>query len=61
MVRALIGPVRRPADAAQVPVLPRREPLGPHAQHAEVWYDTVLAFLAHHLNGADWVVPDLLR
>ena len=30
-------------------------------QHARLWYATVLAFLDHHLHGADWVVPDLLR
>jgi dipeptidyl aminopeptidase/acylaminoacyl peptidase len=29
--------------------------------HARLWYATVLAFLAHHLDRADWVVPDLLR
>jgi dipeptidyl aminopeptidase/acylaminoacyl peptidase len=29
--------------------------------HARLWYATVLAFLAHYVNGADWVVPDLLR
>jgi dipeptidyl aminopeptidase/acylaminoacyl peptidase len=29
--------------------------------HVRLWYATVLAFLAHHLHGADWVVPDLLR
>ena len=46
---------------APVPVLPRREPLGPQPQHAVVWYETVLAFLAHHLLGADFVVPDRLR
>ena len=30
-------------------------------QHAKVWYETVFGFLAHHLHGADWKVPDLLR
>ncbi|HEY2205121.1 MAG TPA: prolyl oligopeptidase family serine peptidase [Pseudonocardia sp.] len=30
-------------------------------QHAEIWYGTVLAFLEHHLHGAEFVVPDLLR
>jgi dipeptidyl aminopeptidase/acylaminoacyl peptidase len=29
--------------------------------HVRLWYATVLAFLDHHLHGADWVVPDLLR
>ena len=29
--------------------------------HARLWYETVLAFLDHHVRGADWVVPDLLR
>jgi len=29
--------------------------------HVRLWYATVLAFLAHHLHGADWVVPDLLQ
>jgi dipeptidyl aminopeptidase/acylaminoacyl peptidase len=29
--------------------------------HARLWYSTVLAFLDHHVRGADWVVPDLLR
>jgi dipeptidyl aminopeptidase/acylaminoacyl peptidase len=28
--------------------------------HAKVWYSTVLAFLAHHVNGEDWQRPDLL-
>jgi dipeptidyl aminopeptidase/acylaminoacyl peptidase len=30
-------------------------------QHAVLWYETVLAFLDHHVRGRDWVVPDLLR
>ena len=30
-------------------------------QHAVLWYETVLAFLDHHVLGRDWVVPDLLR
>ncbi len=30
-------------------------------QHAKVWYQTVLAFLDHHLLGQDWRTPDLLR
>ncbi|WP_308259380.1 prolyl oligopeptidase family serine peptidase [Pseudonocardia sp. H11422] len=30
-------------------------------QHAVVWYETVTAFLDHHLLGKDFVVPDLLR
>jgi dipeptidyl aminopeptidase/acylaminoacyl peptidase len=28
--------------------------------HAKVWYATVLAFLAHHLNGDEWQRPGLL-
>ena len=30
-------------------------------QHAVLWYETVLAFLDHHVRGRDWVVPELLR
>ena len=30
-------------------------------QHAKVWYEVVLGFLDHHLRGADWRVPDILR
>lgn len=30
-------------------------------QHAKVWYEVVLGFLDHHLRGADWRVPDVLR
>ena len=30
-------------------------------QHSVVWYETVFAFLAHHLLGAEFVVPDRLR
>lgn len=30
-------------------------------QHAKVWYDTVLAFLAHHVLGEDWTTPDVLH
>jgi dipeptidyl aminopeptidase/acylaminoacyl peptidase len=29
-------------------------------QHAKVWYQTVLAFLAHHVLGKDWEPPSLL-
>lgn len=29
--------------------------------HVRLWYAAVLAFLAHHVDGADWVAPDLLR
>ena len=29
--------------------------------HARLWYATVLAFLDHHVCGANWVIPDLLR
>ena len=32
--------------------------LTPH--HAQVWYDTVFAFLAHHVLGEEWVTPRLL-
>ena len=32
--------------------------LSPH--HAEVWYETVLAFLDHHVLGREWVRPDRL-
>jgi dipeptidyl aminopeptidase/acylaminoacyl peptidase len=28
--------------------------------HVKVWYGTVFAFLAHHLNGADWKPPKAL-
>jgi dipeptidyl aminopeptidase/acylaminoacyl peptidase len=28
--------------------------------HAKVWYSTVLAFLAHHVDGEDWQRPSLL-
>ncbi len=30
-------------------------------QHARLWYETVLAFLAWHVDGEPWRVPDLLR
>ncbi|MGH4013359.1 MAG: S9 family peptidase [Pseudonocardiaceae bacterium] len=30
-------------------------------QHAVVWYQTVTAFLAHHVLGKDFQIPDLLR
>jgi dipeptidyl aminopeptidase/acylaminoacyl peptidase len=30
-------------------------------QNAAVWYDTVTAFLDHHVLGKDWETPDLLR
>jgi dipeptidyl aminopeptidase/acylaminoacyl peptidase len=30
-------------------------------QHAKVWYETVLAFLAHHVLGEEWATPELLR
>ncbi len=30
-------------------------------QHARLWYETVLAFLAWHVGGEPWRVPDLLR
>lgn len=30
-------------------------------QHAALWYETVLAFLDHHVLRRDWATPDLLR
>ncbi len=30
-------------------------------QHAKVWYETVLAFVDHHVLGKDWRTPDLLH
>ncbi|MEU7814626.1 S9 family peptidase [Pseudonocardia sp. NPDC049154] len=30
-------------------------------QHAVLWYETVYAFLAHHVLGEPWQTPDLLR
>jgi dipeptidyl aminopeptidase/acylaminoacyl peptidase len=30
-------------------------------QHAKIWYQTVLAFLAVHVQGDDWQTPELLR
>ena len=30
-------------------------------QHAKVWYQTVLAFVDHHVLGKDWQTPDLLQ
>ncbi len=29
--------------------------------HSTLWYSTVLAFLAHHVLGEEWVTPELLR
>ncbi|WP_442893228.1 prolyl oligopeptidase family serine peptidase [Aquipuribacter sp. SD81] len=29
--------------------------------HSTVWYQTVFAFLAHHVLGEEWVTPELLR
>jgi dipeptidyl aminopeptidase/acylaminoacyl peptidase len=29
-------------------------------QHAVLWYETVHAFLAHHVLGEEWETPDLL-
>ena len=31
-----------------------------HPSHARLWYATVLAFLDHHVRGAEWRTPDLL-
>lgn len=28
--------------------------------NARIWYETVLAFLAHHVLGEEWKRPDLL-
>ncbi len=30
-------------------------------QHARLWYQTVFAFLAHHVRGEPWETPELLR
>ncbi len=30
-------------------------------EHAKVWYQTVLAFVDHHVLGKDWQTPDLLH
>jgi dipeptidyl aminopeptidase/acylaminoacyl peptidase len=30
-------------------------------QHAKVWYETVLAFVDHHVLGQEWRTPDLLQ
>ena len=30
------------------------------AVNAQVWYETVLAFLDQHVLGKDWVRPELL-
>ena len=48
-------------DAAQVPLLPRREPLGAQAAATQGLVRDVLAFLAEHVLGKEWQVPDLLR
>ena len=29
-------------------------------QHAKIWYETVFAFLAHHVLGEEWATPELL-
>jgi dipeptidyl aminopeptidase/acylaminoacyl peptidase len=29
--------------------------------HVKIWYSTVFAFLAHHLQGEDWKRPALLE
>jgi dipeptidyl aminopeptidase/acylaminoacyl peptidase len=29
--------------------------------HSTLWYETVFAFLAHHVLGEEWVTPELLR
>ena len=53
----------RPAEArdpVEVPLLPRREPLGADAGQLGVWYETVLAFLAEHVLGQAWERPELV-
>jgi len=30
-------------------------------QHSIVWYETVFAFLAHHVLGEEWKEPEILR
>ena len=30
-------------------------------QHAKIWYETVLAFVDHHVLGQEWRTPDLLQ
>ncbi len=30
-------------------------------EHSKIWYDTVLAFVDHHVKGTPWQTPDLLR
>jgi dipeptidyl aminopeptidase/acylaminoacyl peptidase len=30
-------------------------------QHAALWYETVTAFLDHHVHGKDWQTPEILR
>ena len=29
-------------------------------QHSRLWYETVLAWLDHHVLGKDWAPPELL-
>ena len=54
--------IRRRAGphAAQIPLLPRREPLDSRPQNAKVWYQTVFAFLAEHVHGQAWQRPEAL-
>jgi hypothetical protein len=30
-------------------------------QHAALWYETVTAFLDHHILDKDWQTPEILR
>ena len=53
------------ADRAEIPhrflYFPDENHWVLNPQHAMLWYETVLAFLDHHVRGRDWVVPELLR
>ena len=55
----------RPAAPAEVPhkflYFPDENHWVLRPSHARLWYATVLAFLDHHVRGADWATPDLLR
>ncbi|MCY7341021.1 MAG: prolyl oligopeptidase family serine peptidase [Pseudonocardia sp.] len=57
-----VAPRGRPGGApAPVPVLPDENHWILTPSNATVWYDTVLAFLDHHVLGKDDRIPDLLR
>ena len=34
--------------------------MGATSGNAQVWYETVLSFLAEHVHGQDWQRPELL-